>query len=219
MNFLRPTLIALLIVYILPARAQDKKVHLGLGTEVAFNWLNVSGDMIESEGSKVNMNYGLLADFHFGENYALATGFFINHTGGKTKSKDQIDTLVATFENNFRFQSIRIPLAIKMMTKEIGYFRYYGLFGFHNDILINASSDVKVNGGATEEDVNIKDDVPIYNASLVFGLGFMYNWTGTTNFIVGVTYSNGLINFGQHTEFANQRMFTRQIALNLGVLF
>ena len=219
MNFLKPTLIELLIVYILPLSAQDKKVHLGLGGETAVNWLKVDGDNIESEGSKLNLNYGLLADFNFGENYALSTGFFINHAGGKTKSSNQVDTISVTYENNFRFQSIRIPLAIKMMTKEIGYFRYYGIFGFHNDILINATTDYKVNGGPEQKDENIKSDVPVYNASLVFGLGIMYNWTGTTNFVLGITYSNGLIDFAKDSDIANQHMYTRQIALNLGVLF
>ena len=213
-----PILIALSIVYISKLSAQTKKVALGLGIEPAVNWLKVDGDHLSPNGAKMNVNYGLLADFNFGENYALATGFFINHTGGNVK-QSAIDTLSLAVESNIRYQSIRLPLTLRMMTKEIGYFRYYGLFGFYNDIIISATADQKIVGGPEEEDVNIDDVTPPYNASIVFGLGFMYNWTGTTNFVVGLTYSNGLINFGQETEYDKYKLHTRQIALNLGVLF
>ncbi len=109
-----------------------------------------------------------------------------------------------------------MPITLRMMTKEIGYFRYYGLFGFNLDYVINATADRRINGGADENDIDIKSYVEPVNLSLSLGIGFLYNLSGTTNFIVGLSFNNGFIdvlNEGDYKATANQ------FALNLGVLF
>ena len=108
-----------------------------------------------------------------------------------------------------------------MSTKEIGYLKYYGLFGFDLDFVINAKQDAKINGGPEEKNINIKDDITPFNLSLVLGVGVIYNLSGTTNFILGLSYHNGFINvFDSKTpDGAELNATTNQIALNLGILF
>lgn len=201
--------------------AQDKKVALGLSLNPSLNWFKTNSSGLSANGNRFGFNYGLISDFAFGENYAFSTGLFINNGGGKVISKYKIDSLSYSIENDMKIQSVRIPLGLKMMTKEIGYFRYYGQFGFNLDYVINATTTTRVNGGPDESDVDIRGEITPLNLSLSLGLGFMYNLSGTTNFIVGVSFSNGFIDVFDEKSGNGEELKANanQIALNLGVLF
>lgn len=202
-------------------QAQDKKVALGLAANPSLNWFGTNSSGLSSNGNRFGLNYGLIADFGFGENYAFGTGLFINNGGGKLKSEYILDSINYSVESNIKLQSVRIPLTIRMMTKEIGYFRYYGLFGFNLDYVINATSDVRVNGGSQLDDVDIRSDIAPFNLSLSLGIGLMYNLSGTTNFIIGVSYNNGFIDVleGSSGDGSELKAVANQFALNLGILF
>ena len=72
-------LITLSLLYVFGAKAQEKKVALGLAFNPSINWLKANSSGLETHGNKIGFNYGLLADFNFGENYSYATGLFINN--------------------------------------------------------------------------------------------------------------------------------------------
>jgi len=202
--------------------AQEKKVALGLGISPTLNWMKTKSEHLSSDGTKIGFKYGLMADINFGENYALATGIFINNYGGKYKSGEG-DTLLNELSVDHKIQSVAIPLTLRMRTKEIGYLKYYGQFGFSPQIIINSSADV-TDGltGETVEDKNMKDRVASFDLALVVGIGIEYNLSGTTNFIIGVSYHNGFIDMLKGTSYdkdIEKNASTNQIALNLGVLF
>ena len=201
--------------------SQEKKVALGLGLSPTTNWFKTNSSILESGGSKFGFNYGLIADFSFGENYAYSTGLFINNGGGKLKTDYSQDTLNVSIEDEVKIQSIRMPVTLRMMTKEIGYFRYYGVFGFNFDYIINATSDRRIDGGEEERNIDIKSELTPINVSLSLGIGLMYNISGTTNFIVGVSFNNGFIDVlkGDAENGETLKATANQIALNLGILF
>ena len=134
---------SILLLINIGVKGQDKKVALGLGISPTVNWMKTSSNGIGSDGTKLGFSYGLLTDFNFGENYALATGIFINNFGGKT-----IETYGNTSGNpynvnyNYKFQSILIPITLRMRTNEIGYLKYYGQFGFNPELIINSKADI-----------------------------------------------------------------------------
>ena len=202
--------------------SQEKKVALGLGISPSINWLSAGSEGIRSDGNIVGFNYGLLTDFNFGENYSLASGLFVNSFGGNLE-ETHFDTAVSVSNVKYKIQSILIPITIRMKTKEIGYLRYYGQFGFNPEYVINAKADIATQGGSSESDKGIMDEVGNFNFSLVLGIGIMYNLSGTTNFILGLSYNNGFINMLEGNAGAKndveKRATTKQIALNLGVLF
>jgi len=214
-------LITVCLLTSLESYGQDKKVALGLGLSPTTNWFKTNSSGLASNGNKTGFNYGLIADFNFGENYAYSTGIFINNGGGRLKNDYSLDTLSFSEENSVKIQSIRMPITLKMMTKEIGYFRYYGLFGFNFDYVINATSDIQINGGAEKKDVDIKSDISPINLSLSLGIGFMYNLSGTTNIVVGLSFNNGFIDVlkGEGGNGEAYKATANQFALNLGVLF
>lgn len=203
--------------------AQEKKVALGLGISPTINWLNAKSNGLESNGAKIGFTYGLMSDFNFGENYALATGLFINSSGGKVGSVELIDSLEKTINTNYKIQSILIPLTLRMRTKEIGYLKYYGQFGFNPELVINARADVDSEGEESKDDIGVMESVVDMNLSLVLGLGIEYNLSGTTNILIGLSYHNGFINRlkGRAGGFnpEDKSATSNQIALNLGVLF
>lgn len=203
------------------AGAQEKKVALGLTFEPCINWMKSNSSGLESNGNMFGFNYGLLADFSFGENYAYSTGILISNAGYKLKQDFKSDSTSYSIEDNLKIQSVRMPVLLKMMTKEIGYLRYYGLFGFQFDYVYSATSDQRVNGGPEKSDVDVRADVSDVNLSLSLGLGILYNLSGTTNFMAGISFNNGFIDMLEGSSGSGDELKanTRQLTLNLGVLF
>lgn len=200
--------------------AQDKKVALGLGFSPTINWLKAKSEGLSSNGSRIGFKYGLLADFNFGENYALATGIFINNFGGKYRSVEGVDSLPVNFSYDQKIQSVELPIVLRMRTKEIGYLKYFGQFGFSPEVVLNSTADIGADGQDTRSDVDMKSQVSNFNLSLVLGVGVEYNLSGTTNFLIGITYHNGFVDMLKGSGLnADKKATSNQIALNLGVLF
>ncbi|MEQ8325417.1 MAG: porin family protein [Vicingaceae bacterium] len=215
------TLLSVLcLLLISQGHAQEKKVALGLTFSPTVNWWKASSENLSSDGSRIGFKYGLLADFNFGENYALATGIFINNAGGKYNAIEMMDSLQNNVSYNQRLQSVEIPLTLRMRTKEIGYLKYYGQFGFSPELFINSTADVQVEGQEQRADVDQKRNVADLNLSLVLGIGVEYNLSGTTNLLFGLSYQNGFIDVLKGSASSvEKKATTNQIALNLGVLF
>ena len=133
------------------------------------------------------------------------------------------DSIEKNVSYNMKIQSVEIPLTLKMKTKEIGYFKYYGQFGFAPQIIINSTADIEVDGQEKKKNFDIKDRVAELDFSLVLGIGWEYNISGTTNLVFGLSYQNGFIDMlkGSADGYneVEKKATTNQIALNLGVLF
>ncbi|MBP7808788.1 MAG: outer membrane beta-barrel protein [Bacteroidia bacterium] len=109
---------------------------------------------------------------------------------------------------------VTIPVLLKLMTKDISGFRYYGVFG--GDIAIQTKfrctdelTELKFNttsglyeasGDVTVSDMRPTGDLIPFNVGLNVGLGFEYNLSGSTSLFVGVNYCRGFINQYQPTS-------------------
>jgi len=217
------SLSALFLFSISGLKAQEKKVALGLSFSPTMNWMKTKSEGLSSDGSKFGFKYGLMADFNFGENYSFATGIFINNGGGKYNSIEGDTSSVSTVNYDHKIQSVEIPLTLRMRTKEIGYLKYYGQFGFSPQIIINSTADIQSDGGDSRNDIDMKDQVASFDLALVLGIGIEYNISGTTNLILGLSYHNGFIDMLKGSSYVSgdveKNASSNQIALNLGVLF
>ena len=114
---------------------------------------------------------------------------------------------------------IEIPLSLKLKTNEVGYMKYYGMFGGVPGFIVKSTEDVE----SSNQDV-LKDndkrgnqsDFAFFNVSLHVGLGIEYNLGGSTAFTTGIHYTNGLIDVW---KLKNAQMRMDAITLNIGVLF
>ncbi len=148
-------------------------------------------------------------------------------------------------QREFKTTYITVPLTLKMKTKEIGTFTYYGQIGINNSFRWKAKANDKVtvldalNYGASDSKTNIDitKDVSIYTASLNFGLGAELNLSGTTSLTFGLNYNLGFTNVVKsNSEYLEKRtndatgasytqnpmpqvIKTNAVILTVGVLF
>ena len=103
---------------------------------------------------------------------------------------------------NYSTSYVTIPLTLKMKTKEIGSFVYYGQFGINNSFRWKSTvkddvSPLTTNGligsHETKSKVDVTKDVSVYTASLNMGLGAEYNLSGSTSLTFGVNYMLGFL--------------------------
>ena len=161
--------------------AQDEGVRFGIKLAPNMSWLKSDTKGLENDGSKIGYTFGLATEFPIGAdgNYRFATGLFLNAVGGKyfqaftfTENNQQ---LTKDLSSDISLQYVQIPLTMKLMTKEIGYMRYYGQLGFDasfnvrakanfDDVVIDPTTQaitfVKPNPGSTQGQCFLKRSEP-----------------------------------------------------------
>ncbi len=203
----------------------EQKFHFGLKASPVVSWARIEAPGVESDGIRIGFTYGLMTEFAFTKNYAFATGVDVSYRGGKYTQKnfdlnenDPFNQLVDVTRTQ-KFQIIELPVALKLKTNEIGYIKYYGMFGGVPGFIVKSTEDVE----SSNQDV-LKDndkrgnqsDFAFFNVSLHVGLGIEYNLGGSTAFTTGIHYTNGLIDVW---KLKNAQMRMDAITLNIGVLF
>jgi hypothetical protein len=223
-----------LLLLVLPAAFQsasaqsnydEQKFHFGLKASPVFSWARIEAPGAESNGLRIGFTYGLMTEFAFTRNYAFATGVDVSYRGGKYKQKvTGINTVNLQFETidinrTQKFQIIDIPLTLKLKTNEIGYIKYYGMFGGVPGFIVQAHENIESSNQNVVTDKSKRgnqSDFSFFNVSLHVGLGIEYNLGGSTAFTTGIHYSNGLIDVWKEK---NSQMRLDAITLNIGVLF
>ncbi|HRS54081.1 MAG TPA: porin family protein, partial [Bacteroidales bacterium] len=214
----------------------------GLKVSPAMSWIKPDIKTISYEGSRININGGLITDFNFTNNYAFSTGFEIISFGGKLgypnstadsvyyiPSEDTIPFLL--LNRTYRLRYVNLPLTLKLKTNQIGSMVYYGQFGFDMGLRWRALADdegYQKRITTTNKDVTVQEDVSFFRLSLNVGLGVEYNLAGNTSLLIGANYNNGFTNaFRKESKvLANkngsrlkQNAFANYVALSVGVLF
>ncbi len=209
-----------------------KVIRFGLNASPNFGWISPNTDQYASNGSKLGFNYGILGEFSFINNYSIATGFYIKSSGGKLKYPYQIsynNTLTeGKLKREYNLRYVEIPVAIKMNTRPIGYFSYFGIFGLGTAFLMNAKADdeFETNGGLTinkSENNDIQSDVLFIRESLIIGLGTEYSLGGTTSLVFSIIFNNGFTDIlsgeNNYPEPLKENATSSQLEFNIGVLF
>lgn len=195
-----------------PAVTQDvKPVRLGFAIAPAITWLQSETRGIDTKGQRIGFSYGVIVDFTIAKsnNYALATGFTINHTGGrlqyidaqsKTPSNPLALKQTANTDIAAKIQYIEIPLTLKLKTNEIGYMSYFGQFGVLSGVKLGAKQNGEFNYNEIGtnpqliDNESYNDKTRLFNAGLLIGIGTEYNISGTTNLVFGIQYYRGFTN-------------------------
>jgi hypothetical protein len=112
----------------------------------------------------------------------------------------------------YRYDYVNLPITLKLMTNEIGYFTYFGQFGADISVLVSAkgkdnrqlletSEMDSISGAITETFAGAAetDFVGRYNQSMFInvklriGAGFEWNFSGNTSLVASISYHNGFI--------------------------
>ncbi len=223
-----------LVFFSIAASAQetyDGGVHFGLKASPSLAWLRSDTKGLDTDGSKVGFIYGLITEFKFAQRYAFATGIDIDYRGGKFKSIQNLKTIanedsIVSTSSTYSLQYIEIPITLKLKTNEIGSITYYMQVGVAPGYTIRARMDyesttqtttsgVVVNSNASDEKVDILEDINNLNVSMILGAGLEYTLSGTTVLLAGLQFSNGFTDIYDGDAKVN----SNYLALNLGVLF
>lgn len=131
--------VALLLGLSLGVSAQSKEYKafsFGFKVGPGFDWVGSTTGGATSEGARVGMNFGLVADFYFAENYALSTGININlNRGHYSFLNGRLDSLsvLQTYKVDRMYKGTvyEIPVMLKMVTNQFGSFpmRYFAQVG------------------------------------------------------------------------------------------
>ena len=173
----------------------DKSLQFGYGLNFdiffAENYAIGTGFNINNTGGK----YSYFAEY---------TGDDIDAVGNVVTNMKQVGLI----SRDLRLQYLQIPLTFKMKTNEIGYLTYWGQFGLGLNMNLKALSDDNIDylyyqnkntfaweksnrETSTISSNDIKNEVNIFSANLMFAAGVEYNLSGNTSILAGLTFQNG----------------------------
>ncbi|HAP68455.1 MAG TPA: hypothetical protein DCR04_01795 [Flavobacteriales bacterium] len=202
-----------------------KKFKIGFNLSPSIDFFQTNTEGVNLDKVRAKFGYGLMAEYAFTNNYAITFGLEHKMAGASlnfsadaedfsadadVRYLDQSDkTEYRLLTRSHRLDYVNIPITLKLMTNEIGYFTYFGQFGV--DLLILASSQAKDQrqtadtstvagvftedfGSAGETDfIGRYNQTMFINVKLRIGAGFEWNFSGNTALVVSVSYHNGFI--------------------------
>lgn len=220
-----------------------QKTRLGMKINPGFAWIQTNESTMEQSASNFAFGYGLTADFKIADNYFITTGIEVVGLGSTVKfgkptyfydevTNKSSDLLLT--ERKLKYQFVEIPLMLKMRTREIGYLRYFGLFGFNTGVKLKAQSEDEYSNTSLNviqtEKVNISSETALFRTSMNVGGGVEKYLSGTTSLTISLIWNNGLNNLfrknsdqlsSSNTNFngIKQNGNIDYLSLNIGILF
>lgn len=191
-------IIVLLSLFVRAAHAQYKSVVLGVKVAPNLGWMKTDQEGYESEGSVAGINWGLVAEFYFAENYAFGTGFTFNFQNGKLAYPDEQGQDVGMLSRSYRLKYLEFPATIKMKTNVMGGFRFYGQIGAGFGIRLSSKGkDVFASPGNPDLTTDfrlIDSQTTLFKASMIVGAGIEYPLDNSTSLVAGINFNNGFTN-------------------------
>lgn len=223
------------LFFITNSYSQTRKFRFGLQFTNGLSFLN--SDNVDISDTKIGyaFNYGIPMEYYFNPNYALATGFSVSHPRASRSNSPAINAVIndttSTYANDnfiypgakeiYKLTYIDIPLTFKIKTNEIGYFKFFGEFGFVNSFRVR--SRFTIDETSVENESINKKLAPFdlksgfYNASLKVGGGFEYTISDKTALLVELSFNNGFVNILKDGD--DKRTVLRVVNLTTGIMF
>lgn len=218
--------------------SQNKKFRFGLEFTNGISFMNSDNTDIGNTKVGYAFNYGLIGEYYFNKNYAISSGLQISQMkASRTNSPaiknvyenaindstgfNVINGLVANQKEIYKFTYVDIPICFKLRSNEIGYFKYFGEFGFVNSFRVR--SRLTIDGSTFDNESINKKLSPFdlksgfYNASLKVGGGFEYTISDKTALLVELSFNNGFVNILKDGD--DKRTVLRVVNLTTGIMF
>ena len=197
------------VTFIAGAQSDDSRsVRVGIIATPGLSWLKTVDSGQDRSGVGFAFGYGLQTEFSLGRYIALGINLTQSNYKAAVEYTDSVDFIytkieqgvasqtdtVRLKERQYTFNSIELPLYLKLKTPEIGYLTYYvevGVVANINYKVTASKNTINVEGFSSEdlEDLDANDETNWYRAASVLGGGIEYNLIGNTSLIVGATWS------------------------------
>ena len=211
---MKSTLLAtLLLLSGLTALAQVNPIQLGVQLSPTFSYLSSDQTLIESDGTKLGLKLGLIAEYYFQDNYSIHSGINVHFgAGGKLRYDDRYtsvevwqeslsDAFGASAPSNlsgatldYNLQFIEIPLGLTLRTREFGYVRYFVRPQFALGIMSSSRGSVEdVSGIDENEKFKIGAQTNPLNLSWGIGAGVEYAISTQSSLVGGIGFQSGFL--------------------------
>lgn len=222
------------------AQKHSKDLRIGFKIEPNISWFHPVENGVKSDGSKVGINYGIMLDYEFSDNYILATGLQVSQVGGKlsytgnTWDSKHVGYVVAdnsdtknTANYNVGIQYLEIPFAIKLKSGNKNKMNYWGSFGGFLAVPLKARANVQTNfivGGATsnysKDNDNVISNVQPITIGMQIGAGVEIPVSDNNVVVAGLVFNNGFVDVTKNNSWGGDgRINLNNIALKLGIFF
>ncbi len=204
---------------------RERRLKLAMSIEPHFNWIHADENFLSGGAGRLGINGGLRVDYRFERFYALSMGANWNQTGGNIIYNDAlsldltsgIDTLRPGTRVTYRLQYLEVPLAIKFMTKEIGYST--GFFEIGLDPMFNIRAYIN----ATDNNIDkapFSPGINKFNLAWHTGLGLIYSLGGSVSIQFALTYKNTFLDVTRENDLRKpDNVRINVVGLNIGLLF
>lgn len=191
-----------------------KKFRLGISIAPAVDWFTSNTNEVSLDAARFKFGAGLMSELAFANNYALTIGLEWKGAGGAlayqnayyiSQGQDDNKNPFQLLTRNYRNDYINIPVTMKLMTNEIGYFTYFAQVGFDLSVLVSAKAQdvgnlvertdsMTINLTPKERDYqDVYGQTSFANIRLRVGAGAEWNFSGNTSLVFSVTYHHGFI--------------------------
>lgn len=198
-----------ILVFVMVGQLSAQKFGGGIEGGFVYSWLGTDSKKASPESGRFSFTYGAFLDINIAENFAFSTGFNIDQVGGSIRYDENINlnwdkkdySILPDAKVTYKIQYLELPITIKGKTKEIGYITYFGKIGINPMIAVKSRADIDgtVYDGSTlvsdKTDLNIKENINMFNIGWHLGGGIEYSLGGTTSIIAELQYTNNFLSF------------------------
>ena len=198
----------------------SQSTRLGVCLNPHFAWFSENSDLMESNGTRIGIEGGLVIEHFFAKNYAFATGIHLGSFGGTMiysdsivfRTNDNEKTVPPQLEVAYKLQYISVPIDLKLKTNQIGYMSYFARLGLNAQVNIGSKADAPpaLNNDAAGKEVGL------FGLGYHFGGGLEYGVGGNTSVILGIDYNNGFLDILTKQK---ARQSLSYLTINAGVMF
>jgi outer membrane protein with beta-barrel domain len=255
----------------------DKKFRFGLRVAAQPTWLSSTDNTTTKNGTGFGFGFGLVTEFKLSDIVHFSTGIggdfetgkikykqdipggyapgYVLNSSGELRTPDDAKKNPAASDKSYLLNSrtlhttyVTIPITLKLLTKEVSGFRYFGVFGGDLGIRVKAKADDDVstyNASATPpfytltntsvSNINVSKDATVVplRFGLNVGAGAEYRISGSTSLFLSVNYFRSFTNTMRKESkyvttgtdgngnniFLKQNLLANAVRINVGIMF
>ncbi|MBN1158808.1 MAG: PorT family protein [Bacteroidales bacterium] len=216
----------LLLLFLMPVISglfAQQTIRLGIHIDPAITWLTPKNKNLDRDGMRLGIGGGLLVEYYFDKNYAIASGISFSLLGGNLIYQDSVAILTGKEGDPvsltpgtsvaYNLSYFTIPVSLKMKTNEIGYFTYFAQFGFLPQF--NTGSKANSVGKRLEKDF-VGKEINLIKLSYFIGAGIEYSLGGHSSLLFGLFWDNGFTDVLSNNDY---KAVNNYIKVRAGVMF
>lgn len=189
-----------------PSFSQNKDDNrFSLVVSPVVSWMRTDNPTIDGTSAITGINFGVIYDKFFGDNYAISTGVSIVNTGGKLKHFAN-ESSAAQIVDTYKLRYLEIPIGLKLRSADFRQINIYADLGVAPQFKMKAV-DKKNNSW--------KNDIRHVDLSYYLGGGIEYSLNSKNALLLGARFNNGLLDITK----VKDRTILNRLSFNLGFIF